>query len=114
MYSTYRSIIRGQVRPYGCIQNYPTGWAGEQTCPQLYDDLADYASNVMKRNGLQQNERPECLQTSFAALLETLRQYGFLAGKTRQQAVFFVLAPCRSSSLCAYNRPYECLEALGS
>jgi hypothetical protein len=112
MYTEYRSIIRSQITPYTQVQAYPTGWAGRQTSAQLHDDLVEYAVNVMKRNGLQSHERPECLQIGFAALLVTLKeQHQFLADKTRQQAVFFILARCKSSSLRAYDRRHESLEA---
>ncbi|MGI8932512.1 MAG: hypothetical protein ACR2FS_00410, partial [Phormidesmis sp.] len=105
MHTETRSIIRSQIRPYAQAQTYPTGWAGRQTRAQMYDDLVEYAANVMKRNGLQPHERPECLQIGFTALLETLKsQHDFLADKTRQQAVFFILARCKSSSLRAYAR----------
>src|SRR5688500_2570687 len=100
MHTEYRSIIRHQITPYAQAQAYPTGWAGSQTSAQLYDDLVEYAAIVMKRNGLQSDERPECLQIGFTALLETLKsQHEFLADKTRQQAVFFILARCKISSL---------------
>jgi hypothetical protein len=112
MHTEYRSIIRNQITPYAQAQTYPTGWAGRQTSTQLYGDLVEYASNVMKRNGLQPHERPECLQIGFTALLETLKsQHNYLADKTRQQAVFFILARCKSSSLRAYDRRHESLEA---
>ncbi len=112
MHIETRSIIRSQIRPYAQAQTYPTGWAGRQTSAQLYDDLAEYAPKVMKRNGLQPHERPECLQIGFTALLATLKkQHDFLADKTRQQAVFFILARCKSSSLRAYERRHESLEA---
>lgn len=112
MHTKYRSIICSQIRPYAQAQIYPTGWAGRQTSVQLYDDLIEYAANVMKRNGLQPNERPECLQIGFTALLETLKsKHEFLADKTRQQAVFFILARCKISSLRAYDRRHESLEA---
>lgn len=112
MHIEIRSIIRSQITPYVQVQTYPTSWAGRQTGPQLYDDLVEYATNVMKRNGLQSHEWPECLQIGFTALLETLKsQHDFLADKTRQQAVFFILARCKSSSLRVYDRRHESLEA---
>jgi hypothetical protein len=112
MYTAVRSIIRSQIRPYTQAQTYPTGWTGRQTSAQLYDDLIEYASNIMKRNGLEPHERPDCLQIGFTALLETLKvQHEFLADKTRQQAVFFILARCKSSSLRAHDRRHESLEA---
>jgi hypothetical protein len=112
MHTEVRSIIRSQITPYAQVQTYPTGWAGRQTSTQLYGDLVEYAANVMKRNGLQPHERTECLQIGFTALLETLKsQHNFLADKARQQAVFFILARCKSSSLRAYDRRHESLEA---
>ncbi len=112
MHTETRSIIRSQIRPYAQVQTYPTGWVGRQTSAQLYDDLVEYARNVMKGNGLQHHERPECLQIGFTALLETLKkQHDFLADKNRQQAVFFILARCKSSSLRAYYRRHDSLEA---
>jgi hypothetical protein len=112
MHTEVRSIIRSQITPYEQVQTFPTGWTGRQTSTQIYGDLVEYAANVMKCNGLLPHERPECLQNGFTALLETLKsQHNFLTDKTRQQAVFFILARCKSSSLRAYERRHESLEA---
>lgn len=60
--------IRSQDCPSPRTAVYPTSWAGEMTFEQLYDDLAHYASNVMKRNGFQPHEIPECMQIGFMVL----------------------------------------------
>jgi len=71
---------------------YPTSWAGDLTFQEIYDDLAHYASNVMKRNGFRPHEIPECLQNGFMVLWEMLvAQRDFLKEKTRRQTVFFVI-----------------------
>jgi hypothetical protein len=115
MHTEVRSIIRSQITPFAHVQTYPTGWGGRQTSAQLYDDLVEYATNVMKRNGLQPDERPECLQIGFTALLETLKtQHVFLADKTRQQAVFFILARCKISSMRYQVGRYDSLDAIVS
>jgi hypothetical protein len=38
---------------------YETSWAGLQTFAQIYENLAHYVSNVMKRNGFRPDEIPE-------------------------------------------------------
>ena len=34
-----RSKIRSQIRPFPRVATYPTGWAGQRTFEQIYDDL---------------------------------------------------------------------------
>lgn len=48
---------------------YPTSWAGDLTFEQLYADLAPYATNVMKRNGIQPHQLDECLPIGMIAQL---------------------------------------------
>lgn len=93
--------------------HYQTSWADRQTFEQLYADLVDYASNVMKRNGFRPHEIPDSLQNGFMALLETLAaQPAFLATKTRRQAVFFILARSKISSMRDQEGKYDSLDAL--
>ncbi|MBN8595639.1 MAG: hypothetical protein J0M33_28060 [Anaerolineae bacterium] len=92
---------------------YPTSWAGEFTFEQLYADLAHYVTNVMKRNGIQPHQLDECLQIGMMALWEQLAaQPDFLTEKTRRQAVFFVLARCKISTLRDQEGRYDRLEPL--
>ena len=107
------SEFSSQIKPYPRTAVYPTSWAGGMTFQQIYDDLAHYASNVMKHFGILPHEIPDCLQIGFMVLWETLSaQRDFLAQKTRRQAVFFVLARCKISSMrCGENR-YDSLDAL--
>jgi hypothetical protein len=101
------------IKPYLRVAVYPTSWAGDLTFEQLYDDLAHYASNVMKRNGFHPHEIPECLQIGFMVLWETLsEQHDFLLQKTRRQAVFFILARCKISSMRYQAGRYDSLDAL--
>jgi len=103
------------IKPYPRVAVYPTSWAGELTFHQIYDDLVHYASNVMKRNGFRPHEIPECLQNGFMVLWETLAaQRDFLKEKTRRQAVFFVLARCKISSMRYQEGMYDSLDALTS
>ena len=74
-----------QIKPLPCVAVYPTSWAGEMSFEKIYDDLAHYASNVIKRNGFRPHEIPECLQIGFMMLWEMLsEQHDFLLQKTRQ------------------------------
>ncbi len=66
--------IRAQIRPFNRTATYPTSWAGPQSYNEIYDNLAHYASNVMKRFGLRPHEIPDCLQIGFTVLWETLVQ----------------------------------------
>ena len=101
------------IKPYPRVAVYPTGWAGEMTFQQIYDNLAHYVSNVMKNFGVLPYELPDCLQIGFMALWETLiQQRDFLAEKTRKQTVFFVLARCKISSMRCGEYRYDSLDAL--
>lgn len=67
----------------------------------------------MKGNGFRPQEIPECLQNGFMVLWETLvQQPDFLAEKTRRQAVFFIMARCKISTICYQERMYDSLDAL--
>lgn len=99
------SEFRSKIRPYPRAAVYPTGWAGEMTFQQIYDDLAHYASNVMKNFGVLEDELPDCLQIGFMALWETLvEQHDFLAEKTHKQTVFFIWARCKIFQRSATRR----------
>ncbi|MBW4438510.1 MAG: hypothetical protein KME04_15320 [Pleurocapsa minor GSE-CHR-MK-17-07R] len=103
------------IRPYVPAAVYQTGWAGKLTYPQIYDDLAHYASNVMKNFSITPDELPDCQQVGFIALLETLTQdHDFLADKSRKQTVFFILARCKISSMRYQANQYDSLDALVS
>ena len=104
-----------QIKPFPCVAVYPTSWAREMTFEQIYDDLAHYASNVMKRHGLRPHEIPECLQIGFMVLRETLsEQRDFLLQKTCRQALFFILVRCKISSIRYQAAQYDSLDALTS
>ena len=67
----------------------------------------------MKNYGFMPYEIPDCLQIGFMVLWETLStQRDFLAQKTRRQAVFFVLARCKISSMRCGEYRYDSLDAL--
>lgn len=107
------SSLALQIRPFPQVTTYPTSWAGEMTFDQIYEDLAHYASNVMKRNSFRPHEIPECLQNGFMVLWETLvQQHDFLAEKTRRQAVFFIMARCKISTIRYQEGMYDSLDAL--
>jgi hypothetical protein len=113
----FRTLVRSQIVPFAAVQQkpaeYATSWAGCQTYDQIYDNLAHYASNIMKRFGFRPHEIPDCLQIGFTVLWETLlQQPDFLTQKNRQQAVFFVLARCKISSMRSAARRYDSLDAL--
>ena len=107
------SEFRSKIRPYPRAAVYPTGWAGDLSFQQIYDDLAHYASNVMKNFGVFKDELPDCLQFGFLALGETLvEQRDFLAENTRKQTVFFILARCKISTIRYQANQYDSLDAL--
>jgi hypothetical protein len=107
------SSLASQICPFPQVATYPTSWAGKLTFDQIYDDLAHYASNVMKRNGFRPHEIPECLQNGFMVLWETLvQQHDFLAEKTRRQAVFFIMARSKISTMRYQEGMYDSLDAL--
>ena len=109
------SDFRNQIKPFPHVAVYPTSWADAMTFDQIYDDLAHYASNVMKRYGFLPHEIPDCLQIGFMALWETLSaQCDFLAKKTRRQAVFFILARCKISTMRYQSEMYDSLDELVS
>jgi hypothetical protein len=70
----------------------------------------------MKGKGIHRtNYLPDCIQHGFMALwLELTENKDFLADKTRQQAVFFILARCKISTLRYYDDKYDSLETLMS
>jgi hypothetical protein len=107
------SSLASQIRPFPQVAVYPTSWASGLTFDQIYDDLAHYASNVMKRNGFRPHEIPECLQNGFMVLWEMLTQQpDFLNEKTRRQAVFFIMARCKISTMRYQDGMYDSLDAL--
>ena len=109
MTSDSRSFIRSQIKPFPHVATYPTSWAGSLTFQQLYDDLAHYVTNVMKGKCIHRtNYLPDCIQYGFMALwLELSENKNFLTDKTRQQAVFFILARCKISTLRYYDDKFD-------
>jgi len=102
-----------QIKPFPRVAVYPTSWTDAMTFEQIHDDLAHYASNVMKSYGFLPHEIPDCLQIGFMVLWETLvKQHDFLAEKTRRQAVFFILARCKISTMRYQADMYDSLDAL--
>jgi DNA-directed RNA polymerase specialized sigma24 family protein len=102
-----------QIKLFPRVAVYSTGWAGELTFEQLHDELALYASNVMRRNGFRLHEIPDGLQNGFMALWQTLSaQPDFLTKKTRRQAVFFILARSKVSTMRYQEDKYDRLEDL--
>lgn len=94
-------------------QQYPTSWAGAMSFEAIYADLASYATNVMKRNGIQPHQLEECLQIGMMALWEQLAaQPDFLTEKSRRQTVFFILARCKISTIRDQEGRYDRLEPL--
>jgi DNA-directed RNA polymerase specialized sigma24 family protein len=83
------------------------------TFEQIHDDLAHYASNVLKSYGVLPHQLPDCLQNGFMALWETLSaERDFLAEKTRRQAVFFILARSKISTMQYQAGMYDSLDAM--
>ena len=109
-----RNEIRAQIKPFSRVATYQTSWAGPQTFREIYDNLAHYASNVMKSKGIHRtNYLPDCIQHGFMSLwLELAEDNDFLANKDRRQAAFFILARCKISSLRYYDDKYDSLEEL--
>jgi hypothetical protein len=112
---TTRDHIHSQIRPFPRVATYPTSWSEQpQTFEQIYDNLAHYVTNVMRGKGIHRtNYLPDCIQHGFMALwVELVENQDFLARKTRQQAVFFILARCKISSLRYYDDKYDSLEEI--
>ncbi|MDX2159891.1 MAG: hypothetical protein SF162_01065 [bacterium] len=102
-----------QIKPFPRVAVYPTSWAEPMTFEQLHDDLAHYASNVLKSYCVLPHQLPDCLQNGFMALWETLSaQRDFLKEKTRRQAVFFILARSKISTMQYRAQMYESLDAM--
>jgi hypothetical protein len=108
------ATIRAKIRPFPRVATYPTSWTGPLSFEQIYDDLVHYVTNFMKRRGFHRtNHLPDCIQHGFMALwLELIENKDFLTTKTRQQAVFFILARCKISSLRYYDDKFDPLESL--
>jgi DNA-directed RNA polymerase specialized sigma24 family protein len=101
------------IKPFPRVAVYPTSWAEPMTFEQLHDDLVHYASNVLKSYGVLPHQLPDCLQNGFMALWETLSaQPDFLAEKTRRQAVFFILARSKISTMQYQAQMYDSLDAM--
>lgn len=111
-----KANVHSEIRPFPHTATYQTSWTGQQTFREIYDNLAHYASNVMKSKGIHRtNYLPDALQHGFMALwLELVEDPNFLANRDRRQAVFFVLARCKISSLRYYDEKYDSLEELMS
>ena len=111
---TLREKIRAEIKPMPRVPSYPTSWNSDMTFQQIYDDLVHYVTNIMKSKGIHRtNHLPDCLQYGFMALwLELVEDNEFLKTKTRQQAVFFVLARCKISSLRYKDNKYDSLEEM--
>lgn len=114
MTTSCRTKIRAQIRPFPKKPTYNTLWSGPQTFRQIYDNLAHYASNVMKSYGIHRTRHlPDCLQEGFMALWVALsKDNEFLSKKSRRQAVFFILSRCKISSFRRYDDNYDELEDL--
>lgn len=109
----FRNTIRRQIAPLHPKPTYLTEWAGRQTRAQIYENLAPYASNIMKLYGVLPHQIPDCIQNGFVALLEQLMvEPYFLACKTRRQAVYFILARCKISSIRHRENQCDSFEAL--
>jgi hypothetical protein len=101
------------IRPFPKTAVYPTSWSQPLTFEQLYDDLAHYAICVMTNYGILPHQLPDCLQIGMMALWEQLSSdRTFLQTKTRRQAVFFILARCKISTLRYHENQYDRLEPL--
>lgn len=101
------------IRPFPKTATYVTSWSHPLTFEQLYDDLAHYATCVMTSYGILPHQLPECLQIGMMALWEQLcLDHTFLQPKTRRQAVFFILARCKISTLRYHENQYDRLALL--
>lgn len=107
------SKLRHKIIRFPRVATYPVGWTREeQTFAQIHENLAFYATNVMKGKGIGRTiYLPDCLQIGFMALWETLvADREFLAKKSRRQTVFFVLARCKISTLRHYDNRLDSFE----
>lgn len=59
--STIRISIKDKIRPFPRVATYPTGWAGQRTFEQIYEDLIPSFNRLLryyrKRTG---HSRPDC------------------------------------------------------
>jgi hypothetical protein len=101
------------IRPFPTTAAYATSWSLPLTFEQLYDDLAHYATCVMTGYGILPHQLPDCIQIGMMALWEQLCiDRTFLQTKTRRQAVFFIMARCKISTLRYHENQCERLEPL--
>ncbi|MDX2140900.1 MAG: hypothetical protein SF123_22640 [Chloroflexota bacterium] len=106
-------MIPFQIKLFPRVAVYPTSWADELTFEQIHADLTHYATSVLKSYNAPFHELEDCLQNGFMALWETLTtQRDFLTEKTRRQAVFFILARSKISTMQYQAGMYDSFEAM--
>jgi hypothetical protein len=63
-----RSKIRSQIRPFPRVATYPTGWAGQRTFEQIYEDLIPSFNRLLRYYHNHELDIPDLIAHAFMRL----------------------------------------------
>jgi DNA-directed RNA polymerase specialized sigma24 family protein len=63
-----RSSIRAKIRPFPRVATYPTGWAGQRTFEQIYDDLIPSFNRLLRYYRNHEMDIPDLIAHAFMRL----------------------------------------------
>ena len=63
-----RSNIRAKIRPFPRVATYPTGWAGQRTFEQIYDDLIPSFNRLLRYYRNHELDIPDLIAHAFMRL----------------------------------------------
>lgn len=63
-----RSSIRAKIRPFPRVATYPTGWAGQRTFEQIYDDLIPSFNRLLRYYRNHELDIPDLIAHAFMRL----------------------------------------------
>jgi hypothetical protein len=63
-----RSSIRAKIRPFPRVAAYPTGWAGQRTFEQIYDDLIPSFNRLLRYYRNHELDIPDLIAHAFMRL----------------------------------------------
>jgi len=66
--STIRKSIKDQIRPFLRVATYPTGWAGQRTFEQIYDDLIPSFNRLLRYYRNHELDIPDLIAHAFMRL----------------------------------------------
>ncbi|MBK9748506.1 MAG: hypothetical protein IPO91_17265 [Chloroflexi bacterium] len=66
--STLRKSIKDQIRPFPRVVTYPTGWAGQRTFEQIYDDLIPSFNRLLRYYRNHELDIPDLIAHAFMRL----------------------------------------------